>query len=347
MQYLAATPGRSNDPPKTTVVLVNLGTPDAPRSGPVRRYLAQFLGDPRIIELPRWLWRLILHGVILRIRPRQSAKAYQQIWAEDGSPLLLNTEALGRRLQQALDARQPGATQVVVAMRYGNPGIDTVFEQLALEGARRVLVVALFPQYSGTTTGSVMDAVGKALRRWRNVPELRVAGDYHDQPLHIEALARSVERHWQEHGRGDRLLLSFHGIPQRYVDNGDPYLSQCHTTARLLRERLQLDDTMLEVVFQSRVGREPWLMPYTDIRLLELGREGVGRVQVMCPGFALDCLETLEEIAIRNREDFINAGGKELEYIPALNDSDDQVTALLDFVGNAGCGWQGLDSAQQ
>lgn len=343
MRYLSAASDRSDDVPATTIVLVNLGTPDAPRSGPVRRYLGQFLADPRIIELPRWLWRMILHGFILRTRPRQSAHAYAQIWTEAGSPLLLGTQALGHRLQQALDARQPGAVQVVVAMRYGNPGIDAVFDRLARQGARRVLVVALFPQYSGTTTGSVMDAVGKALHRWRNVPELRVAGDYHDQPLHIEALARSVERHWQDKGRADRLLLSFHGIPQRYVNQGDLYLAQCHTTARLLRERLQMAESEFEVVFQSRLGREPWLMPYADIRLLELAREGVGRVQVMCPGFAVDCLETLEEIAIRNRQDFIDAGGKELEYIAALNDSDDQVTAMLDFVGTAGSGWGGVD----
>lgn len=342
MEYLAPAAGRPDPEAPTTVVLVNLGTPDAPHSGPVRRYLAQFLGDPRIIEMPRWLWRLILHGVVLRIRPRLSARAYRQIWTDAGSPLLLNTQALAAQLQQALDRRGPHAAQVVVAMRYGNPGIDHVFDELARKGVRRVLVVALFPQYSGTTTGSAMDAVGASLRRWRHVPELRVAGDYHDQPLHIEALARQVERHWQAHGRGDRLLLSFHGIPQRYVDQGDPYLEQCGATTELLRRRLQLEPGHLEMVFQSRVGREPWLAPYTDIRLLELAREGVGHVQVMCPGFAVDCLETLEEIAIRNRADFIAAGGQELHYIPALNASEDQVTALLDVIGTAGQGWAGV-----
>ena len=332
--------GLSDDRPvKAGVLLVNLGTPEAPTPRALRTYLAEFLGDPRVIEYPRWLWWLILHGVILRIRPRRSAHAYQRVWTAQGSPLRVGSEALAAALQDELARRMPGPVQVALAMRYGQPSVKTQIERLQREGVRRLLVLPLYPQYSATSTGSVLDAVADCFKTLRWPPELRVVNDYHDDPGHIDALARSIEDWWRTNGRGDRLLLSFHGIPERYVKAGDPYLLQCGATARLLRERLGLSPSELLVSFQSRVGREPWLQPYTDATVRELAAQGVKRLDVACPGFAVDCLETLEEIAMQNREFFIEAGGKELRYIPALNDSRGQVDSLAALALRHMQGW--------
>ena len=332
--------GLSDDRPvKAGVLLVNLGTPEAPTPRALRTYLAEFLGDPRVIEYPRWLWWLILHGVILRIRPRRSAHAYQRVWTAQGSPLRVGSEALAAALQDELARRMPGPVQVALAMRYGQPSVKTQIERLQREGVRRLLVLPLYPQYSATSTGSVLDAVAECFKTLRWPPELRVVNDYHDDPGHIDALARSIEDWWRTNGRGDRLLLSFHGIPERYVKAGDPYLLQCGATARLLRERLGLSPSELLVSFQSRVGREPWLQPYTDATVRELAAQGVKRLDVACPGFAVDCLETLEEIAMQNREFFIEAGGKELRYIPALNDSRGQVDSLAALALRHMQGW--------
>lgn len=328
------------DPPKpvrAAVLLVNLGTPEAPTPSAVRRYLGQFLADPRIIELPRWLWRIILHGVILRIRPRRSAHAYRKVWSERGSPLQFGTEDLATRLDTQLATS--AALVVRHAMRYGGPSIETRLRELGALGVRRLLVLPLFPQYSATTTASVFDALSAELRRWRRIPELRFVSDYHAEPLHIEALARSVEAHWQAHGRGQRLLLSLHGIPERYVRNGDPYRAHCEATAEALRHRLGLGADELVLTFQSRVGREPWLQPYTDHVLAALPGQGVTRIDVMCPGFAIDCLETLEEIAMAGRDTFLEAGGKAFHYIPCLNDGADQVGAMAALVRRHGLGW--------
>ncbi len=330
------------DPPapmRSAVLLVNLGTPAAPTTAAVRRYLAEFLADPRIIELPRWLWRLVLHGVILRVRPRRSAHAYRKIWGEGGSPLQVGSAALAARLGQRLGEDGPDRPVVRHAMRYGEPSIPRVMRELGALGLRRVLVVPLFPQYSATTTASAFDALATELRGWRVVPELRFVSDYHLDPLHVEALARSVERHWQAHGRGDRLLLSFHGLPERYVREGDPYRAHCEATAVALRMRLGLDEAALVVAFQSRVGREPWLQPYTDRLLETLPKQGARRVDVLCPGFAVDCLETLEEIAMAGRDTFLAAGGEVFHYIPCLNDGDDQVDALAALVRRHGGDW--------
>ena len=326
-----------SEPVRAAVLLVNLGTPEAPTTGAVRRYLGQFLADPRIVELPRWLWRLVLHGVILRIRPRRSAHAYRKVWSERGSPLQFGTQDLAARLDAALATAAP----VVVrhAMRYGEPSVPARLRELGALGVRRLLVVPLFPQYSATTTASVFDALAAELRTWRRVPELRFVSDYHAEPLHIEALARSVEAHWQAHGRGQRLLLSLHGIPERYVRNGDPYRAHCEATADALRARLALGNDELVLTFQSRVGREPWLQPYTDQVLAALPGQGVRRLDVMCPGFAIDCLETLEEIAMAGRETFLAAGGEAFNYIPCLNDGVDQVAALAALVRRHGQGW--------
>jgi ferrochelatase len=331
--------------PSAAVLLVNLGTPDAPTRPAVRRYLAQFLADPRIVELPRWLWRLILHGVILRIRPARSAALYAQIWTAEGSPLAIGTAALSERLQAALRTQRPGPIVVRHAMRYGNPGIGPVLRELAAIGAQRLLVVPLFPQYSGTTTASVLDAVGRELSTWRRVPELRFITEYHADVRYIEALARSIEAHWQRHGRASRLLLSYHGIPEKYFRAGDPYFCQCHATARRLRERLGLGDDELVLAFQSRVGRSAWLQPYTEAVLDAWPGQGVKHIQVVCPGFPIDCLETLEEIALRNHARFLRAGGERFEYIPALNSGDDHVNALTDLVLRHGQGWAEFDPA--
>ncbi|WNL46646.1 ferrochelatase [Dyella sp. BiH032] len=338
--------GLSDDRPvKAGVLLVNLGTPEAATPRAVRPYLAEFLGDPRVIEYPRWLWWLILHGVILRIRPRRSAHAYQRVWTPQGSPLRVGSEALAAALQEELARRMPGPVQVALAMRYGQPSVKSQIERLQREGVRRLLVLPLYPQYSATSTGSVLDAVADSLKTLRWPPELRVVNDYHDDPGHIDALARSIENWWQANGRGERLLLSFHGIPERYVRAGDPYLLQCGATARLLRERLGLQPSELLVSFQSRVGREPWLQPYTDATVRELAAQGIKRIDVACPGFAVDCLETLEEIAMQNREFFIEAGGQDLRYIPALNDSRGQVDSLAGLALRHMQGWPERDEA--
>ena len=315
--------------PSTAVLLVNLGTPDAPTPAAVRRYMAEFLADPRVIDLPRWYWLPVLYGVILNLRPRRSAKAYARIWTPQGSPLRVLSEALATAVDQRIRIRGGDRVRVVPAMRYGQPSIATRLDALRADGVRRLIVLPLYPQYSATSTGSVFDAVTAALQRWRWTPELRFINDYHDDAAHIEALAQSVNDFRGSHGAADKLLLSFHGIPQRYVRDGDPYLDQCMVTARRLRARLGLTEEQVIVSFQSRVGREPWLQPYTDQVLQQLPGRGVRHVQVLCPGFAVDCLETLGEIALEDRAAFLAAGGERFEYIPALNDSPAQVEALL------------------
>ncbi|HQW76999.1 MAG: ferrochelatase [Dokdonella sp.] len=332
-------------PRRLAILLVNLGTPDAPDSASVRRYLAEFLADPRIVEQPRWLWWLILHGIILRIRPARSARAYAKVWTSAGSPLQAGTQELADRLQDALQADFGNAVIVRHAMRYGAPDLGETLAGLARSGMRRLLVVPLFPQFSATTTASVFDAVTAQFRRWRCPPELRLVSDYCQEPAHVEALARSVERHWQANGRSERLLLSFHGIPQRYVRNGDPYRQQCEATAAGLRARLRMGADELLVSFQSRVGREPWLQPYTDHTLAELPVQGVRSVDVMCPGFAVDCLETLEEMDMAGREIFLHAGGERFNYIACLNAGDDQVAAMRELVLRHCRGWPESDDA--
>ncbi|MCX7512724.1 ferrochelatase [Frateuria sp. STR12] len=322
---------------ETGVLLVNLGTPEAPTSRALKPYLAEFLGDRRVIDYPRWRWWPILQ-VILAIRPRRSAHAYARIWSEAGSPLRVLSEALAGALQAEL----AGQAHVALAMRYGAPSVAAKIAELQAAGVRRLLVLPLYPQYSATSTGSVIDAVADALKALRWPPELRLINDYHDDPAHIEALARRIERWWGEHGRSEKLLLSFHGIPERYVRLGDPYLAHCQATAARLRQRLGLDSTQLLVSFQSRVGREPWLQPYTDATVRRLAGEGIRRLDVACPGFAVDCLETLEEIAMQNRDFFVEAGGEELRYIPALNDSPEQVASLAVLVRRHAQGWPGF-----
>ena len=323
------------------VLLLNLGTPTAPTARAVRRYLAQFLSDRRVIDYPRWLWLPLLYGVILLLRPRRSARAYAQIWTSQGSPLLVNSRALAAKLAVACAG---DGVRVALAMCYGEPATADVVARLLDDGVRRLLVLPLYPQYSATSSAAALDAVFAALQKPRWLPEVRSIGDYHAAPEYISALSDSVEKYWSAHGRGERLLLSFHGIPERYVASGDPYREQCLETARLLRERLNLDERFLCICFQSRVGREVWLTPYTDEVLVQLGAEHVRHVQVLCPGFAVDCLETLEEIALRGREQFLGAGGERLDYIPALNDSDAQVQLLRGLIGRHTRSWRDADA---
>ncbi|HEY8010320.1 MAG TPA: ferrochelatase [Rudaea sp.] len=338
-----APPPAPAHPPGIGVLLVNLGTPTAPTTAAVRRYLAEFLSDPRVIETSRWLWWPILHGVILRVRPARSARAYASIWTPQGSPLRVQSEALTAALQEDL-IRRGTPVKVALAMRYGEPALAPAIAALQAAGVRRLLVLPLYPQFSAASTGSAFDATARALTRLRWPPELRFVNDYHDDTNCIDALATSVREYWREHGRAQRLLLSFHGLPQRCVDAGDPYFDQCQTTARLLRERLELNEDEMAVSFQSRVGREPWLQPYTDELLRRWPAENLRRVQVLCPGFAVDCLETLEEIALRYRETFLAAGGERLDYIPALNDSAAHVRALSALIRRHASGWPGFES---
>jgi len=320
------------------VLWCNLGSPDEPTARAVRPYLADFLGDPRVVEIPKALWALILHGIILRTRPAKSAAKYASIWMPEGSPLKVWTKKQATLLNGWLGERGHRVT-VRDAMRYGNPSIAAQLDALKAEGVTRVLVLQAYPQYSATTTASVIDAVHAWGARVRRLPEFRFVNQYHDEPLYIEALARSVSRYWKDHGRPDQLLMSFHGIPERNIQLGDPYQAQCLVTAGLLAKRLELAPSQYRVTFQSRFGRAKWLEPYTEPTLRELGAAGVSRVDVMCPGFPADCLETLEEIAIEGREAFLHAGGKAFHYIPCLNDSSDWITALAGIAERHLGGW--------
>ena len=312
---------------RTAVLLVNLGTPDAPTPGALRRYLAEFLWDPRVVEIPRPIWWLILHGVVLRTRPAKSAAKYASIWTPEGSPLLVWSERQAKRLSGQL-GEMGHRVLVRLAMRYGRPGIHAALDALRAEGATRILVLPLYPQYAAATTGSTVDAVAAWAGHSRRLPELRFVNQFHDDPAYIEALASSVLRYWQREGRGDKLLMSFHGLPARSLTLGDPYHCQCHKTARLLTQRLGLKPSDVVVSFQSRLGRAEWLQPYTEATVRALGAQGVKRIDAICPGFVADNLETLEEVAMEVRDAFLASGGEAFRYIPCLNDDDRWIAAL-------------------
>jgi len=324
---------------KLGILLVNLGSPDAPTSSAVRRYLAQFLSDPRVIESNRLLWWLILHGVILRVRPARAAKSYQKVWTDDGSPLTHISRLQTQAIQKKLEARFRGHVIVDLAMTYGKPSIKSGLEALRKAGARRLLILPLYPQYSATTTAAVFDEVTRVLQGWRWLPDLRMINQYHDHPKYIEAVASSIKKQWRENDRGDLLLFSFHGIPQRYVDSGDPYFCHCQKTARLVADKLALNPNEWKVVFQSRFGREAWLQPYCSVTLQELPASGVKSVDIICPGFAADCLETLEEIRMENKDLFLEAGGETFNYIPCLNESNEHIEALCEILTAHMFGW--------
>jgi ferrochelatase len=322
----------------TAVLLCNLGTPDAPTAPALRRYLKEFLSDHRVVEIPKLVWWFILNGIILRVRPKQSAAKYATVWTDEGSPLKVWTDRQAALLQGYLGER---GYRVIVrpAMRYGSPAIASVLDELKQAGATRVLVLPLYPQYSGPTTASVCDAVYAWGQRVRRLPEFRFVNEYHDDPAYIDALAKQVTDHWQQNGRPDRLVMTFHGVPRRTLLLGDPYHCQCQKTARLLGEKLGLRKDEMVVTFQSRFGKAEWLQPYTEPTLVALAAQGVKRVDIMCPGFTSDCLETLEEIAQEARDAFIGAGGQEFNYLPCLNDQHEWMLALTGIAMTHLQGW--------
>lgn len=324
---------------KLGILLVNLGSPDAPTPSAVRRYLAQFLSDPRVIEANRFLWWFALHGIILRIRPSRAAKAYQKVWTDNGSPLVHISKLQTLAIQKKLETRFRGHVIADLAMTYGNPSIESGLQALRKAGARRLLILPLYPQYSATTTAAVFDEVTRVLQGWRWLPDFRMINHYHDHPKYIEALASSIKKQWQENDRGELLLFSFHGIPVRYINHGDPYFCHCQKTARLVADKLALNPDEWKVVFQSRFGREPWLEPYCSVTLQGLPQSGIKKVDVVCPGFAADCLETLEEIQLENKALFIEAGGETFNYIPCLNDSQEHIDTLCEVLTAHMFGW--------
>lgn len=340
MPRFEASPSYEHGHPDTLgVLIVNLGTPDEPTTGAVRRYLREFLSDPRVVEVPRPIWTLILYGFILPFRPSRSAEAYAKIWSEQGAPLLVYSREIAAGVQLRLSERLAGPVHVELGMSYGEPSIASALDRLYAKHARRLVVLPLYPQYSSTTTASVFDSVTTALGRRRWVPGFHFINQYHDEPGYIRALAASVRDHWQRHGRGERLLFSFHGIPQRSFLSGDPYHCQCLKTARLVAEALELGDDDWFVSFQSRLGRAEWLRPYTDETLADWGRRQCGDIDVVCPGFAADCLETLEEIAMQNAELYAESGGGALRYVPALNAREDHLDFLSELVTTHVAGW--------
>ncbi len=324
---------------KVAILLVNLGSPEAPTPAAVRRYLKQFLSYPRVVEIPRALWLPLLYGIVLTLRPKASARKYARIWDSDGSPLLAHTLRQAALLGEALGKRTGAPVCVEPAMRYGDPSIVDALGRLKATGCERILVLPLYPQYAASTTASAIDEVARYLRRTRDIPELRTVKHFHDHPAYIAALAASVREHWRADGPPDRLLISFHGLPRAMVERGDPYFCECDTTARLLAENLQLADGQWSLAFQSRFGRGAWLAPYTAATLASWGRQRLGRVDVLCPGFVSDCLETLEEIGIEAKEAFLSAGGGEFHLIACLNERDDWIQALTTVALGHLSGW--------
>lgn len=325
---------------KVGVLITNLGTPDAPDTPSLRRYLKEFLSDPRVVEVPRLLWWLILNGVILRIRPRRSAAAYKTVWTERGSPLLFHTKDQADKLQQALAQDYGDDVVVRFAMRYGSPAMADVLDEMLSSGVRKLVLLPLYPQYSGATSGSTFDALAQDFLKRRWLPDLRFISHYADDSGYIDACAAQIEAFWQQHGKPEKLIFSYHGVPKKYLTQGDPYHCQCHKSSRLIAEKLGLGKDDYLTTFQSRFGREEWLKPYTDKTLQELPSLGVTNIQVFCPGFSADCLETIEEIGEENREYFIEAGGKNYAYIPALNATPAHIEALAALVKRELHGWQ-------
>jgi ferrochelatase len=330
---------KPDTPPTTGVLLVNLGTPQAPTAKALRPYLRQFLSDQRVIEYPRWLWWLILNGIVLIVRPRKSAKLYQAIWTKDGSPLLAITQSLAAKLQASFG----DDLKIVVAMRYGNPSIQAGLEKLRAANAQRILIVPLFPQYTAATTATIFDVVFDELKKWRWVPELRTINSYHDHPLYIKGMADSIRDFWEGNGRSQKLLYSFHGIPQNYADKGDPYPQFCHQTAQMISAELGLNEDETQICFQSRFGPEEWLQPYTDETLIDWGENGPASVDTICPGFAVDCLETVEEMGAENKQYFLESGGETYQYIPCLNDSEAQVSLFAALIKQHTRDWAMVD----
>lgn len=340
-RYLPEPGYRHGTEAKTAVLLINLGTPEAPSTAAVRRYLKEFLSDPRVVEIPRAIWWLILNGIILNVRPKKSAEKYASVWTPDGSPLKVHTERQAKMLRGFLGA-SGHRVPVDYAMRYGQPSIPATLSRLKAEGCTRILLLPLYPQYSSSTTATAFDAASAWAASIRNQPEIRTIRSFADDPGYIDALASSVRQHWMVNGHPTtsyRLIMSFHGVPRYTLDKGDPYHCECHKTARLLAEALNLAADEYQICFQSRFGRAEWLQPYTATTLTSLGKQGVQRVDVICPGFPADCLETLEEIAIEGKAEFIQAGGQDYRYIPCLNERDEWIHALTSLAATHLQGW--------
>lgn len=321
--------GRFNK--KTGILVTNLGSPDAPTAKALRVYLAEFLSDPRIVEIPRLIWLMILHGIILRVRPKKSAKAYQSIWTENGSPLIHISQQQADKIAEKLRENNHNV-EVELAMRYGNPSIEAGLEKLRDKGITRIIVFPLYPQYSSPTTGSTFDAVANVLKKWRWVPELHFINGYHTNPIYIESLANSIQEDLDKNGTPQKIVFSYHGMPKQFLDHGDPYHCLCHQTTRLVVEKLGLDKELVMTTFQSRFGKAEWLKPYTDATLESFPKEGIKDIAIISPAFSADCLETLEELEEENREIFEHAGGEKYRYIAALNDRDDHINALYDVL---------------
>ncbi|GAM57437.1 ferrochelatase, protoheme ferro-lyase [Vibrio ishigakensis] len=314
--------------PQIGVLLVNLGTPDAPTPQAVKKFLSQFLHDHRVVDMTRWLWCPLLHGIILPVRSPKVAKLYQQVWMDEGSPLMVYSQRQAAKLGKALNV------PVELGMTYGNPSLQTGVDKLIQAGVEKVVVLPLYPQYSATTTAAVVDGLAKALNKMRVIPAYSIVRDYFDHPLYIKALAESVKKSWQEKGQGDYLLCSFHGIPKRYADNGDIYPKHCEATTTALAKELGLDESQIGMSYQSRFGREEWLQPYTDKTLHKLAKEGTKKLDIITPAFSADCLETLEEISGECRDEFIEAGGEVFNFIPCLNDDDLHIEMMVQLVEN-------------
>ena len=343
MFYQNYADNQQGDASKIGVLVTNLGTPDAPTREALKPYLKEFLSDPRVVEPPppRWVWKLILNGIILNTRPQKSAEAYQTVWNSEGAgaPLLNISKRQLSGIEEKVKQHLNTEVAFELGMRYGNPSIASALQKLQAKGCQKIVVLPLYPQYAGATTGSTFDAVFAELQSWRWVPEVRTIGQYYRHPGYIQALANSIRAYQAEHGKPELLVMSYHGIPQRYWENGDPYPDQCFETSRLVAEELGLKSDAYRVTFQSRFGKEPWVQPYTDETMKALPKEGIKHIQVICPGFSADCLETIEEIGEENREYFLEAGGEQFGYIPCLNDRDDHTQALAELVLQNLQGW--------
>ena len=343
MKYLGQKDYRHSTPEKTGLLITNLGTPEAPTAPALRKYLAEFLWDPRVVEIPRPVWWLLLNLIILRIRPKRSAAAYEKVWTSEGSPLMSRTRNQCAGIKHQLEMLGLAHLEVEFAMRYGQPSIESALLKLQQKNVSKLVVLPLYPQYSGSTTGSTFDAIAHTFTKLRWTPELRFIQKYAAHDAYITACAEQIHNHWQTHGRNEKLIFSFHGVPKRYLMSGDPYHCQCHKTARLIVAKLHLSDDQWMTTFQSRFGREEWLQPYTDKTMEKLGQQGVKSLDIFCPGFSSDCVETLEEIDMENREIFMESGGSEFSYIPALNSDDAHIKALTQIALEHMQGWPAAD----
>lgn len=328
MKYLGQESDFSNSSNRVGVLLCNLGTPDRPVCPGLRSYLGEFLMDPRVIELPKLFRAILVRGIIVNFRSHKSAATYREIWTENGSPLLINSLGLGEKVAQQLGDH----FHVEVAMRYGNPSIESKIATLHAAGIRKVIVIPMYPQYSGSTNGSTFDALGAAFAKQRWVPNLKFVSDYYQHDGYISAVGDSIQAHWDKHGKKQKLIMSFHGVPKKFSQRGDPYEQQCKDSANRLAAYLKLSDSEWMLVFQSRLGAEEWLQPYCDKTLKSLPSQGITSVNIVCPGFSVDCLETLEEIEGENKEYFLEAGGQEYSYIPCLNADDSHAKLMADII---------------